>query len=98
MEDWDPRRVRGLLKPLSCHIVNVFSLIEFRDDITDSMKSFFSHGLFKRFIVVLVVELDLCLLYFVIFIKDDSCGALRFKAGLEERGYPKHHSYRENSI
>ena len=44
--------------------------------IIDSMKCFFSHGFFKRFIVVLVVELDLCLLYFVIFIKNDGCGAL----------------------
>ena len=65
VENRNSRRAGGLSNPFFSHVIDVFALMQFVNDLVDLCLCGVHHRCFKRFIVLSVLELHFSLLYFV---------------------------------
>ena len=64
------------VKPFRGHFVNMTSLMEITNYFLDLLRGLLCHWCFEVHVVLPVIKLNLALLYFIIFVHYERCGAL----------------------
>ena len=61
------------VKAIFCHVIDIFVIVELRNDLFCFLQCFRNHWFFKRQIVVSVVQLDQAFVKFICHVEDHCC-------------------------